>query len=303
MLEASVHGALGLNGGPAEFLLDGGGEDLPVGAHDVADLLQVGGVVLKVLRDVGGERVLEPRQGNVDGIVFGHDGYNVGRGGNEVAHAPALETERLGEAADYGDVRGEGGFLDGRVETCFGPDKVAVALVEDDEAVQGSSEGEQLLHGSLGQDETAGVTGVANQNGVQLVLLDGLLNVVQVDRQVLVTGNEEDVLLRPDQAGLLDVVGVEGLNKTDAVLALTLQHVHRRNNASSHSTDRQNVILRKINLELILQDVRDGLNVVVLAKTTAISVNGLMLGIRQISTSNLRQLCRRSDLLHTKGVR
>ena len=60
MFEAAVHGPLRLNSDPTEFLLDDGVEDLPVGAHDVADLLQVTGVVLEVLSDISSESVLQP---------------------------------------------------------------------------------------------------------------------------------------------------------------------------------------------------------------------------------------------------
>ena len=200
-------------------------------------------------------------------------------------------------------MRGEGGFLDGRIKTSFRPDKVAVALVEDDEAVQGSSKGQQLLDGGFRKYKTAGVARVANQDGIQLVRLNRLLDVLQVDREILVTRNEENVLLGPDQSGLLDVISVERLNKSNARLALALQHIHRRNNTSSHSTDRQNVLLRKFDLKLILQDERDRLNVIILSKTTTISVNRLVLRLRQESASNFHQLCRRSNLNHPKRVR
>jgi len=234
-------------------------------------------VVVEVLSDIGGEGMLKPGEGDVDRVVLGHDAVDVLWRGDQVAHAPALQSERLGEASHYSDIGRHLLLLDRRVQTMLGPDEVAVALIEDDEAIQLSSHLKQLLHNILCQYETRGVARVAKKDAIELVLHDGRLDLLETHRQVLVARNEEYVLLRPNQSSLLHVVSIEGLHQTDARLAVSLQKVHRRNYASSHSTDRQNVIFSKVNLELMRQDVMNSSNVVLLTKTTTVRVNGLVL--------------------------
>lgn len=181
VLEAAVHGAFRLDRDPTETLGNDGRECGPVGAHDVANFLQMSSVIIEVLSDVSGESVLQPRERDVDRVVFGHDGVDVLGRSDEVAHAPALESERLREAAHDGNVRGQDGLLHGRVETILRPDEVAVALVEDDEAIEGRGKRQQLLHYCFGGDKATGVAWVANEDGVQFVRLYRLLDVFEAD--------------------------------------------------------------------------------------------------------------------------
>ena len=80
------------------------------------------------------------------------------------------------------------------------------------------------------------------------------------------------------------------------MLALSFQKVHRGNNASGDSASGQDILLSQVDLELLREDVVDGRDIVLLAKTAAISVDRFVLRFAQEVRSDLRQLRRGRNL-------